>query len=212
MRKKKAMPNEQFQALRREEPDYAMATLAGARTVNRNATPRQVTSARLQESILAQQTAAPKTTTQTPTRRRPRVVDDSDESESDEDETEEVIKKKILDGYKRHGKTPQGKYPWKKIMEYVKNPDFTQYQAKKIIEDAEAAQEVAPTIKSRAAKQQQQHSRTTVSVSDDENAKFREEMSKMAKAMADKNEKLERSIKDVQSENAKLIKELKEGM
>ena len=64
------MPNEQFQALRREEPDYAMATLAGARTVNRNATPRQVTSARLQESILAQQTAAPKTTTQTPTRRR----------------------------------------------------------------------------------------------------------------------------------------------
>ena len=37
-------------------------------------------------------------------------------------------------------------------------------------------------------------------------------MSKMAKAMADKNEKLERSIKDVQSENAKLIKELKEGM
>ena len=174
--------------------------------------PRQVTSARLQESILAQQTAAPKTTTQTPTRRRPRVVDDSDESESDEDETEEVIKKKILDGYKRHGKTPQGKYPWKKIMQYVKNPDFTQYQAKKIIEDAEAAQEVAPTIKSRAAKQQQQHSRTTVSVSDDENAKFREEMSKMAKAMADKNEKLERSIKDVQSENAKLIKELKEGM
>ena len=189
------MPNEQFQALRREEPDYAMATLAGARTVNRNATPRQVTSARLQESILAQQTAAPKTTTQTPTRRRPRVVDDSDESESDEDETEEVIKKKILDGYKRHGKTPQGKYPWKKIMEYVKNPDFTQYQAKKIIEDAEAAQEVAPTIKSRAAKQQQQHSRTTVSVSDDENAKFREEMSKMA--MADKNERLERSIKDI---------------
>ena len=82
---------------------------------------------------------------------------------------------------------------------------------KKIIEDA-AAQEVAPTIKPRAAKQQQQHSRTTVSVSDDENAKFREEMSKMAKAMADKNEKLERSIKDVQSENAKLIKELKEGM
>ena len=58
----------------------------------------------------------------------------------------------------------------KKIMEYVKNPDFTQYQAKKIIEDAEATQEVAPTIKSRAAKQQQQHSRTNVSVSDNENA------------------------------------------
>lgn len=198
------MPNEQFQALRREEPDYAMATLAGARTVNRNATPRQVTSARLQESILAQQTAAHKTTTQTPTRRRLVLLMIRMKAR--------VIKKKILDGYKRHGKTPQGKYPWKKIMEYVKNPDFTQYQAKKIIEDAEAAQEVAPTIKSRAAKQQQQHSRTTVSVSDDENAKFREEMSKMAKAMADKNEKLERSIKDVQSENAKLIKELKEGM
>ena len=73
--------------------------------VNRNATPRQVTSARLLESILAQQT------TQTPTRRRPRVVDDSDESESDEDETEEAIKKKVLDGYMRHGKTPRGKYP-----------------------------------------------------------------------------------------------------
>ena len=31
MRKKKAMPNEQFQALRREEPDYAMATLVGGK-------------------------------------------------------------------------------------------------------------------------------------------------------------------------------------